>query len=77
MDSVRQYEKFQTLLNRAGHMTITPGGKTTILVGYWLARFIRLCDAPRLGIAINSGATIPSDTLEDERETAFRIQVRS
>lgn len=67
-------KKLQTFINRAGRLTIAPGGKSTISVDYWVAIRIRLCHAPRLRIIrwlISSGATIPSDALEDKRETAF------
>ena len=69
--------KQQTLINGAGGMTIAPGCNLTIFIFYRTAIRIRLCDTPRNGIPINSGATSPSDAHVDKREAAFYIGIRS
>ena len=69
-------EKFQTLINWAGRMTIAPAGKSTIFIDNRIAILVRLCDAPRVGIPINSGAPCPCDPLEVERKCALGIWSR-
>ena len=66
-----------TLINRAGRMTIAPSVKYTVFICYWISIRIRLCDAPRRGIPINSGATSPGVAHEDKREAAFCIRISS
>ena len=58
-------------------MTIAPSVKYTVFICYWISIRIRLCDAPRRGIPINSGATSPGGAHEDEREAAFCIGISS
>ena len=45
-------------------------------IDYWKATKVCLCYAPRIA-SINGGAASISDAIVDERETAFRIWVRS
>ena len=66
-----------TLINRAGRMTIAPSVKYALFICYWISIRIRLCDAPRRGIPINSGATSPGGAHEDKREAAFCIRISS
>ena len=67
----------QTLINQAGLMAITPSVKTIIcsVAIRSVPIRIRLCYAPRLDIFsitwfVSSGASGPSDVLEDEGELA-------
>ena len=66
----------QTLINRAGRMTIAPVGKSIIYIAYRITKLIGLCDTPWVGIPISSGAPGPRDTLEDKREAALGIWSR-
>ena len=65
------------MINWAGFVAITPGGESTICIAHRMARLVRLCDTPRVGIPVNSGAPGPNDSLEDEGEFAFGIRFRS
>ena len=65
------------MINWAGLMAITPGGENTIFIDHRIARVINLCDTPRVGIPVNSGAPGPNDSLENEGEFAFGIRFRS
>ena len=72
----------QTLINRAGGMTIAPGGESTIHVEYHIAIRICLCRAPRLGIVTRLTkwkrcAASHSLAKEYKREAAFRVWIRS
>ena len=65
------------MINWAGLMAITPGGESTISIAHRIARLVRLCDTPRVGIPVNSGAPGPNDALVDERKFAFGMGIRS
>merc|ERR550517_2083500 len=71
------YPPSGTLIKWAGLVAITPGGESTICIAHRMARLVRLCDTPRVGIPVNSGAPGPNNSLEDEREFAFGIRFRS
>ena len=61
-------------------MAIAPVPQSAIFICYWIALRIRVCHAPWLGILgwlIDSDAISPSDTLDDKRERAFYIWIRS